>query len=441
MQIKKVSVAVVICSVLTGCSLFGKEKLQIDGERIPVLEENNVIAADYMKGDIKIVLPEPALNSAWTQSGGNSAHNIGHLAAADKLSLKWEKNFGDGNSKRDYLVATPIVADNTVFAMDANAVVSAFDIQNGKKLWSRKLKPQLRQDKDVSLKGTGLAYYNNTVYAATGFGGVFALDPDNGKVKWTYFVKTPIRVAPQVGGGKVFIQTIDNILYALDAQNGLEVWRYAAPSQDTVKVGGAVAAYSDNADVMIAGFSNGELRALKASTGSPLWGDYLVSSRKNNSLDTISTISANPVISGDVVFAAGNNDLLVAIDLRSGQRIWERQIGSNNQPILSGKYLFLLANDNRLMAIQADSGKIIWDTKIPSGNEDDNSGQIVFAGPLLVNNQLLVTNSNGYMFFVSPDDGKIIGNIEIDDGSSLPAIAANGYVIVTTNDANLIVYK
>lgn len=441
MQINKVGFAVAVCAALGGCSLFGKEKLQIDGERLSVLDEKSVIVADYTAGDIQIVLPAPTFNDAWTQNGGNSTHNIGHLAAADKLSERWEQNFGDGTSKRDYLIATPIIADNKVFTMDTNAVVTAFDAQKGKKLWKRKLKPQLRQDAGVSLKGTGLAYYQDTVYAVTGFGGVFALDKNSGKVKWEYFAKTPIRVAPQVGGGRVFVQTIDNILYALDAANGHEIWRYAAPSQDTIKVGGAVAAYSESADVMIAGFSNGELRALKASTGSPLWGDYLISSRKNNSLDAISSISANPVISGDIVFAAGNNDLLVAIDLRSGQRIWERQIGSSNQPVLAGKYLFLLANDNRLMAIQADSGKIVWTTKILGNGVDENKDNTVFAGPLLINNQLLVTNSDGYLFFISPFDGQIIGRTEIDNGSFLPAVAADGQIIVTTNDANIIAYK
>ena len=153
----------------------------------------------------------------------------------------------------------------------------------------------------------------------------------------------------------------------------------------------------------------------------------------------ISTISANPVISDDTVFAAGNNDLLVAIDLRNGQRIWERQIGSSNQPVLAGKYLFLLANDNRLMAIQADSGKIVWATKI-LGNADDKNNT-VFAGPLLINNQLLVTSSDGYLFFISPFDGKIIGKTEIDNGSFLPAVAADGQIIVTTNDADIIAYK
>ena len=390
MRLNKKSAVAAMCLALAGCGMFGKEKLQIDGERIPVLSEREVIAADYTAGDIQIVLPKPAVNAAWPQSGGNASHNMGHLKSGDNLKKAWSSSFGSGNSGRDYLIAAPVIADNTVFTIDADATVSAFRQSDGERLWKRRLKPRLRDDKEVSLKGAGLAFRQGTVYAATGFGGIFALDAADGKVKWEYFAKTPVRIAPAVGGGKIFVQTIDNVLLALNAQTGSEIWRYAAPSEETTKVGGAVPAFSESADVLIAGFSNGELRAFKASTGSPLWGDYLVSSRRTNSLDDINTIHANPVISGDIVFAAGSNNLLVAIDLRSGQRIWEREIGSGNQPWLAGKYLFLLANDARLMAIQADSGKIVWDTKIPAGNDVSDQVGVTYAGPLLINNRLLV---------------------------------------------------
>lgn len=441
MRLHKKAVVATMCLALAGCGMFGKERLKIDGERIPVLSEKEIIAADYSAGDIQIVLPQPAINTNWSQNGGNALHNMGHLKGRDDLKKMWSSNFGSGNSDRDYLIAAPVMADNTVFTIDADAMVSAFRQGDGKRLWKRRLKPRLRDDKDVSLKGAGLAYYQGTVYAVTGFGGVFALDRENGKVKWEYFSKTPIRIAPTAGGGKIFVQTIDNVLLALNAQTGSEIWRYAAPSEATTKVGGAVPAYSESADVLIAGFSNGELRALKASTGSPLWGDYLVSSRRTNSLDDINPIRANPVISGDIVFAAGSNNLLVAIDLRSGQRVWEREIGSDNQPWLAGKYLFVLANDARLMAVQADSGKIVWDTKIPAGNDVSDQVGVSYAGPLLINNRLLVNTSNGYTFYVSPYTGKILGYFENGDGSSLPPIAANTQVVITTTDADIVAYK
>ncbi len=441
MRLNKKSVVAVMGLALAGCGMFGKEKLQIDGDRISVLSEKKVIAADYTAGDIKIVLPKPLVNAAWPQSGGNAAHNIGHLKSSDHLQKAWSRQFGNGNSHRDYLIAAPVASHDTLFAIDADAMVSAFRQSDGKRLWKRRLKPQLRSDKNISLKGAGLAYRQETVYATTGFGGIFALDAKSGTVKWQYFAKTPIRIAPTVGGGKVFVQTIDNTLLALNEISGKEIWRYVAPSEKTTRVGGAVPAFSESADVLIAGFSNGELRALKASTGSPLWGDYLVSSRRTNSLDDINTIHANPVISGDIVFAVGNNNLLVAIDLRSGQRIWEREIGSTNQPWLIGKYLFLLANDACLMAIQADSGKIVWEAKIPAGSDETEQSGVNYSGPLPVNNRLLVNTSNGYTFYVSPYTGKILGHIENNNGSLLPPIAADGRVIITTSDAEIIVYQ
>lgn len=441
MKLYKFFVAAACCSVLAGCGLFDKEKLVLDGERIPVLSTREIIAADYSAGDITITLPAPTTNGEWTQTGGNAAHNIKHPAGNENLRQMWHKSFGKGASARDYLIAAPVIAENTVFTIDADAMVSAFSQKDGKRLWRQRLKPRLREDKEISLKGAGLAWHDGTLFATTGFGGVFAISPADGKVKWEYFLNSPIRMAPTVGSGKVFVQALDNSLFALNAYDGSEIWRYTAAAEETTKVGGAAPAYSEADDVLIAGFSNGELRAFKASTGSPLWNDYLVSTTRTNLLADINTILAAPVIGENVVYAAGSNNLLVAIDLRSGQRIWERRISSANLPWLAGKYLFVLADDARLMAIEADSGKIIWDTKIPAGNNVSDQVGVTYAGPLLIGNRLLVNTANGYTFYVSPYTGKILGYIEIDDGSSLPPVVADKQVVITTRDAEIIAYQ
>ncbi|MCI5544353.1 MAG: PQQ-binding-like beta-propeller repeat protein [Azospirillum sp.] len=434
---KKTAWIIASVIVLFGC---GKEKLVIDGQRIPVLDKPETIAADYMKGDIKISLPTPQKNYEWTQTGGNSEHNAEHIASNDELKEIWSQSFGNGNSKRDYLIAAPIIADNKVFAIDADAVVSAYTQKSGEKLWEKRLKPQIRDDKKTVLKGAGIAYDNGKIFATTGFGGVFALNADDGKIVWKFYDKTPIRIAPTVGGKKVFVQTIENVLIALEQNSGSEIWRYAAPNEDTVLVGGAAPAYDDAMDILIACFSNGEIRAIKASTGSPLWGDYLVSSFRNNTLADINAIRANPVIGGNMVFAAGHN-ILTALDLRSGQRIWEREFGSNNQPWLAGKYLFVLTGTTHLLAIDTESGKIIWDTKIPAGEKVSDAVGVIYTGPVLINNRLLVNTSNGYTFYISPYTGEIMGFLKLSDGSAVSPIAANGQVIITTTNAKLLAYQ
>ena len=434
---KNTAVAVALLLLMTGC---GKEKLVLDGKRIPVLDTQEVIASDYMKGDVKISLPSPQPAYRWVQSGGNARHNMGHIASNDELQETWSEKFGTGNSKRDYLIASPVVADGIVFAIDANAVVSAYSQKDGMLIWKKRLKPQIKDDKKISLKGSGLAYDNGKLFATTGFGGVFAFNPQNGDILWKFYDKSPIRIAPGVGGNKVFVQTIENVLIALSQNDGSEQWRYISQNEDTVLVGGASPAYDENRDILIAGFSNGELRAIKASTGSPLWVDYVVGGYRSNTLSEINTIRANPVIGDDVVFVAGNN-LVVALDLRSGQRIWEREFGSNNQPWLAGKVLYVLTDISHLLAIDTESGKIIWDTKVPAGENVSDAVGVSYAGPVLTNNRILVTTSNGYAFYISPYTGEIMGFLKVDAGASIAPIVANGQVIITTTDAELLAYQ
>ena len=434
---KNTAVAVALLLLMTGC---GKEKLVLDGKRIPVLDTQEVIASDYMKGDVKISLPSPQPAYRWVQSGGNAKHNMGHIASGDELQEVWSEKFGTGNSKRDYLIASPIVADGMVFAIDANAVVSSYSQKDGMTMWKKRLKPQVKDDKEISLKGSGLAYDNGKLFVTTGFGGVFALNPQDGEILWKFYDKSPIRIAPGVGGGKVFVQTIENVLIALNQNSGAEQWRYISQNEDTVLVGGASPAYDETRDILIAGFSNGELRAIKASTGSPLWVDYVVGGYRSNMLSEINTIRANPVIGDDVVFVAGNN-LVVALDLRSGQRIWEREFGSNNQPWLAGKVLYVLTDISHLLAIDTESGKIIWDTKVPAGEDVSDAVGVSYAGPVLTNNRILVTTSNGYAFYISPYTGEIMGFLKVDAGASIAPIVANGQVIITTTDAELLAYQ
>lgn len=427
--------------ILAGCGLFGKDKLNIDGERLDVIRQTANLTPDYQPGELKIKLPAPYENPAWTQSGGNSLHLMGHLSADNKLKKIWESSFGEGSSKRDFLIAAPIIVNKVVFTIDAEANVSAFRLDNGKRIWKHRLKPAVRDDKSIAMKGAGIASANRKIYATTGFGGVFALDMVTGKELWRRDYETPIRIAPTVHGGKLFVQTFDNMLIALDSESGEELWKGRTELENTTLVGGAAPAYSPELDVVIAAFSNGELRAFKASTGTPLWVDLLVSKQRTNSLSNITAIKANPVIDGDKVFAVGYNSVFTAIDLRSGSRIWEKELGSSNQPWVSGDYIYVLTNDFELLCMEKKNGKIVWNTRIPNGEEDESKAGVFASGPLLAANRLIVTTSNGYIFAVSPYTGEILSYVSISDGVELAPVMAEEITVFATNEADLLAYK
>ena len=422
---------------LTSCSIFQEDKVLPEGKRISALGQNKELKKAYNQ-NIKIRLPLPQENSKWSQNGGNAIHNMSHLKSAPKLEEYWTANFGEGASKRDFLIASPIIAHRVVFAIDADAIVTARRLDNGKEIWHKRLKPINKDDKSIALKGAGLAYENQRIYATTGFGGVFALEMKTGKEIWRFDTEMPIRIAPTVQDGRLLVQTIDNTLIALNAINGQEIWKYRTTSEATTLVGGASPAYSSTDDVAVAAFSNGELRAFKASTGTPLWGEMLVSMKRTNSLANITAIKANPIIAGDKVFAAGHSDILVAIDLRTGKKIWEKEISTANQPWVAGKFMYALTNDFELLALEQDTGDIVWSKKLPI---PEYSAGLSASGPILTNNSLLVALSDGHVFAVSPYTGQVLGFINIDDEVELSPIVADGVVIFTTNDADLLAYK
>lgn len=169
--------------------------------------------------------------------------------------------------------------------------------------------------------------------------------------------------------------------------------------------------------------------------------DLLVSKKRTNSLSNITAIKANPVIDGDRVYAVGYNSILAAIDLRTGARVWEKELGSNNQPWIAGDYLYVLTNDFDLLAFEKNSGKIVWNTSIPYGDELEDRSGVFGSGPLLAENRLIVATSNGYVFAVSPYTGEILSYISIDDGVELAPIMAHGITLFTTKDADMLAFQ
>lgn len=205
---------------LASCGLFTPEKILPEGERISVLSSETEIKPDYAPGYVKIKLPQPQPNSRWSQSGGNAKHVMSHLKSGNQIEEYWTANFGEGASKRDFLIAAPVVAHRVVFAIDADAVVTARRLDDGREIWHKRLKPVIKDDKGIALKGAGIAYNGQRLFATTGFGGVFALEMKTGKEIWRYDTEMPIRIAPTTENNRLLVQTIDNTLIALDALSG-----------------------------------------------------------------------------------------------------------------------------------------------------------------------------------------------------------------------------
>ena len=431
-----------LCGMVLSLVACSQNKKLPQGTRISILEDYDIGAVSTNAKKITN-LPAARVNPSWSQTGINPQHVIGNLKAGFSLKEQWAENFGKGINKRNIVMAAPVVHNNKIFVMDSQGLVSAFSLKDGRRLWKNNLTANIGGFKQTKSRASGLAVENNVLFATTGFGGVFAMNTESGKSLWRRIMESPIRIAPTVTAQMLLVQTVDNTLYALDKNNGKELWRFSVAQEDTVIAGGASPAFDADENVVVAGFSNGEVVVLNATVGTPLWSSMLVANKQVSSSTDINTIGACPIIDNGVIYAISNSHSMQALDLHSGDKIWEKEIGSMQNMLMAGNYLFAISNRNILYAVEKTSGDILWSLDVREFlyEDADNSSIIYAAPPLMLSNNLLLAFSNGKVLKINAVEGKVIAKTDLGVDISNGLIAVQERVIAVSDDADLIVFK
>jgi outer membrane protein assembly factor BamB len=438
MNLKNKWALAAVLALVAGCGSKSEIGTKLKGERLPVLAFEQVLEVDPTLRDVPITLPPPFANADWPQAGGSAGKSMVHLTATGSLKKIWQQSIGDGERAQRKLLATPVVAGGKLFAIDTKSNVTALDAATGRLLWKRQIKVEKRSG-NVAFGG-GVAYDKGLVFATSGYGVTVALDATSGAEKWRHDLEIPLRGAPSVADGKVFVVTQDNQLVALSIDAGKQLWDAVAIVENAGLLGAAAPAVSG--DTMVIGYSSGELNAIKTDTGQVTWQDNLARSSRLTALASLTDIDASPVIDRGRVFAIGHGGRMVAIDLATGERVWERSIGGVSTPWVAGDFLYAVTTDSEVVALTRRDGRIRWVTQLQRYEDvSGRKGRVAWQGPLLASDRLLLTSSNGHVISLSPYTGEVLSSIKTGDGSWLPPILANGVMYVLTSDGKVIAYK
>jgi polyvinyl alcohol dehydrogenase (cytochrome) len=151
-------------------------------------------------------------------------------------------------------------------------------------------------------------------------------------LKWAFGFPggTLVRSQPAVAAGRLFIGSHDGTVYSLDAKSGCVHWSTVVTSQ--VRTGLTIGRVGDRW-VALAGDAAGQLHALDAATGTPLW-------KIRPDKHPAAMITSTPVLHGGRVYVGVSSyeeasalspgyvcctfrGSVVAVDGRTGQLIWK----------------------------------------------------------------------------------------------------------------------
>lgn len=426
---------------VAGCEtiddIFGTSRRPLPGTRVPVLSQT---PDRRLEGDAgftaSVTLPPPATRADWPQAGGTLSHAPGHLDLPGQLSEAWRASFGTGSSYRRRITGSPVVADDMVVAADAYGIVTAFDAARGGRRWRFDTERENESDGAV---GAGLAFADGTLYVTTGLAEVIALDPANGRPRWRANLPAPTRGSPTVTGNRILVPTIENQLLGLDISDGRRVWTHRATATPTVPLG--LPAPAVDGETAVAGFASGELVALRVADGRVLWTESLAPAGGTSLAEVaVSGIRALPVIADGRVIAVGMGGLSVAVDLRSGRRLWEREFGGGNAPCVAGDWVFAVTDQGEAAAIGRDDGRVRWAVSLAPADRD-NRAPGVLATPLALGGRLIIGTSTRELISLDPGDGRVTGRQRVPGGVTIQPAYANGTLFVATDDASLVAFR
>jgi outer membrane protein assembly factor BamB len=432
-----VALLLLVSLTVAGCSWFADKKQPLPGERISVLSLDRQLKPDPDLAKIAISLPKPVANPDWPEPGGYPNHAMQHLALSYRLSQAWKTSVGEGSSRYTQVLAQPIVVKGRVYAMDGGSQVGAYDAANGNQIWRVDLKPSENYGNSF---GGGIAFWKGRLYVSTGYAQVLALNPDNGKVIWKTGVGDPVRSGPTVTDGRVYVVTVENELVALATDDGRRLWSHNGIPETAGLVGSS--SPTVEGEVVVVGYSSGELYALTVENGRVLWSDNLAASRSADAVSALADIRGRPVIDRGQVFAVSHSGRLVAIDLRTGERKWEQDIGSTHGPWVAGDYVYVLSNDNELVCLTRNDGKVRWVRQLPSFEDAKaKKDPIEWAGPVLGGDRLILLSSDGSALSVSPYTGAPLGREEMPGNGFVDPVIANNTLYILTDNAELSAYR
>jgi outer membrane protein assembly factor BamB len=206
---------------------------------------------------------------------------------------------------------------------------------------------------------------------------------------WTIQVSSKPVAPPLAAGDRVFL-ALESGLTARRVSDGSEIWT------KPIHVEGSMAASADRLVLQ----SKGELFALDAASGDPVWSDQF------------GPLTAAPLVHEDHLLVA-TGEHLTLYQLADGVKTWTNEgVGAVEQrPAVAGVRVYVPAADGRIVALELGSGTQVWEHQVG----------IKPTEPLVVGDRIYVGSGAKWFYCLRALDGK--ENWVVDVGAAVAGAA------------------
>lgn len=359
----------------------------------------------------------------WIKSPG-AAENLTppaelvEFAPSVEVRQLWSRGLGDGGGKSSFKLR-PAVSDGRVFASDSSGTVSAFDAGSGAPAW----KVEIGQP-----ASSGVGAGDGLVAVGGVDGMVFALAADSGSERWTARVSSEVLAPPAVAEGMVVVRAQDGRMFGFDATDGSRRWVFDRGVPLLTLRGNGPPVISGG--VVYAGYDNGKIIALSLNDGSLRWEQTLAQAEGRTELDRMVDVDGELALDGGALFATSYRGQVGALTPENGRVVWSRDFSSYAGVAIAGDRLVVVDTDGGVQALDVRSGGSLW--------KQDGLAYRWPGTPVIVGNHAVVGDFEGYLHWLSLEDGSFAARQRQGDEGIRAAPLADGNVVYTTSAEGVI---
>lgn len=225
-------------------------------------------------------------------------------------------------------------------------------------------------------------------------------------IKWKFKTGAAVISSPAVIEGTAYFGSNDHYLYAVNAADGVQRWKFASEGErrftgrhlhGSDPAGESMPDPFDfylssptvDAGTVFIGSGDGNVYALDAASGTLRW-----------KFHTGNVVHASPAIANGLVYVGSWDSYFYAIDARSGQQRWRfktgedheiaNQVGIQSSALIADGIVYFGCRDSNLYALDAVSGAKRWSYS--------NKGSWVISTPIVKDGTLYYATSDSALF-------------------------------------------
>jgi len=210
--------------------------------------------------------------------------------------------------------------------------LSGYNLLRRKTLWVRPLRDAM----------PGPIIVDNRLLVSSGAGSLEAYSPQDGSDCWRFEADTRLTASASFAGDRIFQPADQNVLYALAADDGQELYR--------VELEGPIVSVVAIDDLVYVTDVLGYVYGLEPSDGSVVWKTQLEG-----------PIWTSPAVASGRVFVGHSGGEVIALDATDGSELWRyRTIDVvKASPVVVGRFLVVGTLRGRLLVLRTEDGSLV----------------------------------------------------------------------------------